>query len=112
MESDKKVLPGERKAASPNISIDETLTSDKNRIADSFNKYFTSSVTGLLDSVWTSCGSSASPTLSRHYPNFNFAEVSEAYVRSQLRGLKSGKAVGLDNIPPRLLGQCYLRSSK
>ena len=47
----KKVLPGERKAASPNISIDETLTSDKNRIADSFNKYFTSCVTESLDSV-------------------------------------------------------------
>ena len=39
---------------------------------------------------------------SRHYPDFNFAEVSEAYVRSQLRGLKPGKAVGLDNIPARL----------
>ena len=34
----KKVLPGERKAASSNISIDGTLTSDKNRIADFFNK--------------------------------------------------------------------------
>ena len=41
-------------------------------------------------------------TSSRHYPDFNFAEVSEAYVRSQLRGLKPGKAVGLDNIPARL----------
>ena len=89
------------------------MTSDKNRIADFFNKYYTSSVTGLLDSVETSCGSFASPTPSRHYPDFNVAEVSEAYVhvRSQLRGLKPGKAVGLDNIPARLLGQCYLRSS-
>ena len=51
LENDKKVLPGERKAAAPNIFIDGTLTSDKNRIADSFNKYFTPSVTGLLDSV-------------------------------------------------------------
>ena len=99
----KKVLPGERKAASPNISIDGTLTSDKNRIADSFNQYFTSSVTRLWESVRTSCVSSVSPTPSRHYPDFNFAEVSEAHVRSQLRGLKPGKAVGLDNIPARLL---------
>ena len=73
----KKVLPGERKAASPNISIDGTLTSDKNRIADSLNQYFTSSVTRLLESVRTSCGSSASPTPSRHYPDLNFAEVVE-----------------------------------
>ena len=107
----KKVLPGERKAASPKISIDGTLTSDNNRIADSFNKYFTFCVTGLLDSVWTSCGCSASPTPSRHHPDFNFAEVFEAYVRSRLRGLKPGKPVGLDNIPAGLLGQCYLRSS-
>ena len=79
------------------------LDLDKNRIADSLNKYFTSSATRLLESVWTSCGFNAIPTPSRHYPDFNFAEVSEAYVRSQLRGLKPGKAVGLDNIPARLL---------
>ena len=51
------------------------------------------------------------PAPCRHYRDFNFAEASEAYVRSQLRGLKPGKAVGLDNIPARLLGQCYLRFS-
>ena len=49
----KKVLSGKRKAASPNISIRGTLNSDKNRIADSFNKYFTSSVIRMLESVWT-----------------------------------------------------------
>ena len=49
----KKVLSGKRKAASPNISIGGTLNSDKNRIADSFNKYFTSSVIRMLESVWT-----------------------------------------------------------
>ena len=84
----KKVFPGETKAASPTFL---------------FNKYFTSSVTRLLESVWTSCGSSASLTPSRHYPGFKFAEVSEAYVRSQLRGLKPCKAVDRDYIPARLL---------
>ena len=52
------------------------------------------------------CGSGGSPSLSvlsRHYPDFKCAVVSEAYVRSQLRGLKPGKAVGLDNIPARVL---------
>ena len=34
----KKILPGERKAQSPNISIGGTLTSDKSLITDSFNK--------------------------------------------------------------------------
>ena len=78
--------------------IGGTLTSDKNLIADSFNKYFTSSVTLPLESFRTSCGSGTSPTQSapsRHYPDFKFAEVSEAYVRSQPRGLKRLKRLAL-----------------
>ena len=37
------------------------------------------------------------------YPPFKFEAVSVAFVWAQLRGLKAGKAVGLDNIPARLL---------
>ena len=37
------------------------------------------------------------------YPDFEFKDISEDFVRSQLRRLKPGKAVGLDNIPARLL---------
>ena len=39
------------------------------------------------------------------HPDFKFAEVSEAYACgiSTIRQLKTGKAVGLDNIPARLL---------
>ena len=40
---------------------------------------------------------------SRQYPAFKFKEVTETFIKSQLRGLKAGKAVGLDNIPARLL---------
>ena len=36
-------------------------------------------------------------------PPFRFEAVSVAFVRAQLRRLKAGKAVGLDNIPARLL---------
>ena len=75
-------------------------------IADSCNKCFKSSVTRLLESVWYCCVSGGSPSqslLPRHYPDFKFAVVSEAYVGSQLRRLKPGKAVGLDYIPARLL---------
>ena len=78
----KKILPGERKAASLNISIGGTLTSDKNLIADSFNKFFSSSGTRLLESVWSYCVSGGSPSQSvlprRDYPDFQFAVVSEA----------------------------------
>ena len=38
---------------------------------------------------------------SRH-PSFKFKEVLETFVLGQLRRLKTSKAVGLDNIPPRL----------
>ena len=48
------------------------------------------------------CGTSESvPT--HHYPDFKFAEESEAHVGSKLRESKPGKAVGLNNIPARLL---------
>ena len=39
----------------------------------------------------------------RFYPDFEFKDVSENFVRSQLRNLKPGKVLGLDNIPARLL---------
>ena len=39
----------------------------------------------------------------RQYPQFNFLGFSEEFVLSQLRSVKSGKAVGLDRIPARLL---------
>ena len=34
---------------------------------------------------------------------FQFKEIPVSFTLKQLRGLKTGKAVGLDNIPPRLL---------
>ncbi len=99
----KKILPRKRKDASPNISIDGNLTTDKNLISESFNKCFTSSVTRLLESVQSlPIFTSFFPSLDRH-PDFKFVEVSEAYVGSLLRRLKTGKAVGLDNIPAHLL---------
>lgn len=42
-------------------------------------------------------------TPARQHPPFNFLEISEEFVMSQLRSLKSGKAVGLDRILARLL---------
>jgi len=42
-------------------------------------------------------------TSASQYPSFNFLEISEEFVQSQLRTLKSGKAVGLDRIPTCLL---------
>ena len=101
----KKILPGEKRAASSNIRIDGTLSSDKSLIAGSFNKFFTSAVTRLLESARSSCVSVANTIQlsTRLYPDFKFEEVSEAFVKCLLRNLKRTKAVGLDDIPGRLL---------
>ena len=53
----KKILRGGRKAASPNISIGGTLTSDKNLISDSFNKFFLL----LGHGCWSLCGLAVFP---------------------------------------------------
>ena len=37
------------------------------------------------------------------FPPFKFNDISERFTLAQLRGLKTGKAAGLDNNPPRLL---------
>ncbi len=46
--------------------------------------------------------SSSSPSQKR-YPQLKFEKVSEQFIFTQLRAIKCRKAVGLDNIPPRLL---------
>ena len=48
----KKILPGEKKAVSPSIKTGETLSTDKKCIASSFNKFFTSAATRLVDRLY------------------------------------------------------------
>ena len=101
----KKILPGEKKTASPNICVQGTMSSDKKLIANAFNGFFINTAARLCESVRSSCGTAASshqPGPCR-YPPFKFEDVSEEFVSAQLRGLKAGKAVGCDNIPARLL---------
>ena len=44
----KKILPGEKRATSPNISVNESVTSDKRCIENAFNKFFASAATRLM----------------------------------------------------------------
>ena len=44
----KKILPGEKRATSPNISVNGSVTSDKRCIANAFNKFFASAATRLM----------------------------------------------------------------
>ena len=101
----KKILPGEKKSTSPSIRVNGTLSSDKRCIASAFNTFFASAATRLVDSLRSSCVPSQrqSGLFTREYPPFKFQEVYEEVVLVQLRGLKVGKAVGLGNIPARLL---------
>ena len=81
------------------------MTSDKRCIANALNKFFASAATRLMGVL----NFSDVPNLRQlsafvHLnPPFRFEAVSVAFVRAQLRCLKAGKAVGLDNIPARLL---------
>ena len=81
------------------------VSSDKQCIANAFNKFFASAASKLMATLRKTCGYKQrdSDTPARQYPPFNFLEISEEFVMSQLRSLKSGKAVGLDRIPARLL---------
>ena len=100
----KETLPGKTKTVCTKIRIEETLSSDKKCIANAFNKFFTNAATRLLHAIRSTSGSTqvsrkSSPRL---YPAFRFDEVSQSFVKTQLNGLKAGKATGLDNIPGRL----------
>lgn len=44
----KKVLPGEKRATSPNVSVNGSVTSDKRCIANAFKKFFASAATPLM----------------------------------------------------------------
>ena len=101
----KKILPGEMKVTSPNIKVNGVVSSDKQCIANAFNKFFASAASKLMATVRSTCGHNLRDhyTSIRQYPPFNFLEISEECVLSQLRNLKSGKAVGLDGIQARLL---------
>ena len=103
----KKILPGETKNITSGIMIDDRLSTDKYQIANAFNKYFIGVVTKLRGSLGFALtfvnNLSASLPAQKRFPQLKFDKVSEHFILTQLRSLKSGKAVGLDNISPRLL---------
>ena len=100
----KKILPGKTKT-STKIKIGETLSSDKKCIANVFDKFLTNAATRLLHAIRSTSGSTqvSHKSSTRVYPAFRFEEVSQSFVKTQLKGLKASKAAGLDNIPARLL---------
>ena len=52
----KKILPGEEKATSPNMNINGLVSSDKQCIANAFNKFFASAASKLMATLRSTCG--------------------------------------------------------
>ena len=103
----KRILPGEKKSVASSIKVNGKIITENKTIAENFNDYFVGTVKRLVSLM----GCSALSTSARKYfflpcgstENFKFAKVSEELTLNQLRGLKNGKAVGLDQMPVRLL---------
>ena len=79
----------------------------KKTIASAFNNFFVGAATRLLECLpyafLSSTGSQNIHHRIAQHPAFKFDKVSEDFVKAKLRALKIGKAMGLDNIPARLL---------
>ena len=101
-----------RKSCSPkaknhhqNSKVDGQVITEKSSIANSFNNVFVHTAINLCKSfinAASNLSSSISLTKATN-SSFLFTNISQSTVLSEIRPLKSGKAVGLDNIPPRLL---------
>ena len=104
----KKIIPTESKEVSSGVRIRGIDSNDKVSIATAFSKHFISAVKRLRDAVGASIVSAArsikkNVSTSSRARQFHFKEISANFTLKQLRDLKTGKAAGLDNIPPRLL---------
>ncbi|CAB4032232.1 Hypothetical predicted protein, partial [Paramuricea clavata] len=105
----KKVLPGESKKLSPTMfDENDNVCHDKHRIANMFNRFFVTVVDRLRESFVTPMVATwnyvaVGHLQQSHRQPFQFNDVTESFVLTQLSCLKIRKAPGLDNIPPRLL---------
>ena len=102
-------MPGEKKTVSSAVNVNGNLTLEKNVIAAAFNHYFVETVKRLRESV--SFGTTyvlemIFRPVNEQIEQFHFEEISERFVYKQLCKLKSGKAVGMDQIPTRLMKDC------
>ena len=52
----KKILLGEKKVTSPYIKVDGVVSSEKQCIANAFNKFFASAASKLMATLRITCG--------------------------------------------------------
>ena len=103
----KKIIPGETKEMPPRMKIGENISSDTRVIANALNSFFAGTAHRLLHSLgevaYNIAKYNGDPTQILQRPPLKFQEVSKNFVLCQLQRLKTSKAVGLDDISPRLL---------
>ncbi len=100
------------KTKTSNITLDlgNNVTAEKVTVADSFNNYFSSVASKLVEKLPDPSGQYGESQFVEFYSQqevkvngFSFEKVSEAVVLEKLKNLNSSKATGLDNIPARFL---------
>ena len=98
-------MPGQKAKRVTSIDVNGTQIYDDKEIANSFNNFFTKTVDRLVQ-VFGRCLPSARSfkfLMSGPSYTFRFEEVSVDFIRDQLKKLKPRKAVGLNQLPARLL---------
>ena len=101
----KQIKPGQKTKRVTSIDVNRTQIYYDKEIANSFNNLFTKTVDRLVQ-VFGRCLPSARSfkfLMSRPSYTFRFEEVSIDFIHDQLKKLKTEKAVGIDQLPARLL---------
>lgn len=101
----KSILPGEQNEVQPTIKVDGCVIHDKIKIANAFNKYIVEVVSNMLKNLnWLHKTTTDYLTyITTSDILFEFTPINEEFTLAYLKKMKTGKAVGLDGIPARLL---------
>lgn len=98
------------KASNITLDLGNNVTAEKVTVADSFNNYFSSVASKLVEKLPVQSGQYGESHIFEFYSRqevksdgFSFEKVSEAAVLEKLKILNSSKATGFDNIPSRFL---------
>ena len=101
----KQIMPGQKTKRVTSIDVNGTQIYDDKKIGNTFNNLCTKTVDRFLQVFGRCLPSARSFKFLMSGPSyiFRFEEVSVDFIRDQLKKLKTKKAVGLDQLPARLL---------
>ncbi len=106
-----KHLKGPKITSDPRgFNVDGSLISDQIKVANHFNRYFTTVAEKLVNELPAQIGILNDKLVKEYYAKcgitpggFLFTKIEESNVFKKLTNLKSSKATGLDNIPVKFL---------